>query len=489
MEKHDMEQQESFVENVNEEALVEQKKVIEKQIFETKNKMRRDYYIGIGVLAVAILLVSIFTFSAMNGKGSRLVLRMVDSLRNDFGYLSQPFEEYGMRTDMMDDFTGYGTVQMNVSSGLFDMMEPSDEYQQIIDFMETFNQLKFQYSFQANSKNQQRFQMQWNSMLGDEKLIELFVSLMDQDGYLFLEGLYDRYLKFSLDEKIYESKKKDNLSDEDLDYLLDATLQSLFHHLTEDYFERKTVTINLNGKDKRVNQVNLVMNDDHFGSLMDHLIDDLKQDEKIVSLFAQLGYSFDQYQTPTLGGEEFEIRMYETKFTHKLVRYEFVYGNVGFSYTANKKDTFEIYVNNDLAMRAIVKPNDLGYDIDLIQWDETELGHLSVLKNSDGLSLQMDVNYNQMKMNVDISSLMNRNGQEYSDVTKLHMDVSMAGINFVSFDINEDFSLKKGSSMKDIDVSNSILMDDLTEADYEQIGLKFLELMERLFGTDLSVLD
>ena len=43
--------------------------------------------------------------------------------------------------------------------------------------------------------------------------------------------------------------------------------------------------------------------------------------------------------------------------------------------------------------------------------------------------------------------------------------------------------------MKDIDVSNSILMDDLTEADYEQIGLKFLELMERLFGTDLSVLD
>lgn len=460
-----------------------QKETIDAQVMNTKKNRKRNYCIGIGIVIVMVVIGAIFTYSTMMNQGSRVFVNMMNSLKNDFQYFVTPFES---SVSVSDDFTLSGDMKMNIQSDFLSQMATSEEDQMYLNLIDSINQMTFPYSYQQSLNSDSIFQMKLDGVLADEKLFGLVLLLTKNEEYVLLENIYDRYLKIPLEESIDMTNTNKDMA-EDLEYLYDFTVQSLFQNLKNDYFEKEAVTITLDGEEKDVNRITLTLNDQNFGSIMDGLVSGMKEDQKVMDILKKWELSLDEYETPSLDGETIEVRMYQTKFMGKLVRYEMIAGGMRVSYIDQENDTFEIFDENEnqLVVRMVVDQSDEGYDMVFTQWDETELGHASVMKKDNTITMSFDFNVQQVGLNGTMTSTVSEveKAKKYSETSNVVMNITAAGMKIatIGFDING--TLEDGTTMTTPDVSNAILIDEITEEDYTQIGNAVTQIVERLMGT------
>lgn len=446
-----------------------------------KKKNKAILFGGIVIVLMVLIGVVFIYFTVMN-QGSRVFVKMMDSLKTDFQYFTEPLNNTVM---VSDDFTMNGEMKMNLQSDFLSQMEVTEEDQMYLNLINSINQMKFPFSYQQSSNSGFIFQMKLDGVLSDEKLFGIVLLLAQNEEYILLENIYDRYLKIPLEESIDMTNTTKDI-DKDFEYLYDFTVQSLFMNLKNDYFEKENVSITLDGEEKDVNRITLTVDDKNFGSIMDGLVSDMKDDQKVMDILKKWELSLDEYETPSLDGETIVVRMYQTKFMGDLVGYEMSASGIRISYIDQENDTFEIYDENEnkLVVRAVVDQSDKGYDVVFTQWDETELGHISVVNKDDASTVSFDFSMQQVVLNGTIISKVSEveKDKKYSTTSNVSMNVTAAGMKIATLGFDVNGTLENGTTMTNPDVSNAILIDEITEEEYTEIGNTITQIMERLMG-------
>ena len=114
------------------------------------------------------------------------------------------------------------------------------------------------------------------------KALSLGLYSRDNDLYLLLDGLYNKYIKISLNG--YGSLLNTNFDSK----VIKNTIDDIFvHSLKESYFSSTTETIEINGKNKKVKAITLTIDKNNIKDILSLTFDSIKNNKELINMIAK----------------------------------------------------------------------------------------------------------------------------------------------------------------------------------------------------------
>ena len=405
------------------------------------------------LLVIALAVGGVYYY--FNNKG-----RIVKSLIND------AFEKFdGLTID-----NGYNLESQSVLiSGDLSLNTNISELQDL-------NGEKLNYSFGLDYPNKK---IEIGASLEEDglNLIEAAMYLLDDTAYISLKDNYDKLIKIESAElsDIFSVSNGLNLSQDDIDYIVKAYKKILIDSIDSRDFDKSSATIVLNGKDTKVTKLTYNLTGAKAQKLVNNIIYETMNDSKLLNILSKAsGLSVDELKS--------QLEM----------------SKIDGLYDDSEMISFDIYTkgfNNSF----------VGMDIQ---------GIVKIRKNNDNVTIEAGLGVEKVSLVIksinDDSCVVEFNSNIGGEVIKGNLTLTSKEIEknvyegSVVFDltygentfsISNKFNEKIGVSISDVDVSNAVDFESLSEDDLnrieESISSKFMnsklyKLIESLSYSDYS---
>lgn len=380
--------------NINEERPVENKK-------EKRKKSKLPIILTIAIILVIAAVAIILWLFVFNKKGPKEVFT------NFFKTATSKL--------LVDDSKKYDTI-----SSKFDLaMNFSSTDTTLSEIFDVTNKVGISGAMQLDYKNKL---MNVNLKLDydDDQFTNLILYGENNNMYMYLDGLYDKYIKTEVDmDDLY------NTNNDDLNTIKESLDKAFNTALKDDYLSQSKETIKVNGKDKKVTSSVLTIDKSNSANFFGDFFNTLANDDKFVNVISKLN-----------GTEASEVKS-ELK-------------EVEATFEGDEKLVISIYTEG-------VKNDFVGVNGKTTIDGETV--EMSVIKNDES-------NYDLIISNGIISYTLKLNITESNDTTKYVISAN-DGTNKIEITLNE--SVKYNETIEKLDVTNSIDDSLLTDADLEKI--------------------
>lgn len=186
------------------------------------------------------------------------------ALNKTFDYLEEVIEN-GDYDSIVNNFS----VQMKLQSA------SQDENK----FFEMFNNVSFSGSYGIDyDKN--IVSVDFYSRYEDKELLDINFYSQYGRGYVFLDGLYDKYIDYSIDNysDIFDKKLDESRN------IVVGVRKAILSSLKGDYFEKEKVTIN----NDRMTKMTLDLTDDNYQLFVEDVVDKLLDNKSFLDSYALL---------------------------------------------------------------------------------------------------------------------------------------------------------------------------------------------------------
>ena len=245
--------------------------------------------------------------------------------------------------------------------------------------------------------------------------------LRNNDLYLSMDGIYDKYISVPNEEDIYE-----NVFNTDYKLLRKSIINALEKSLKDEYFKKEKEIIVVNEKSKKVDANKLVINSSNLNSILTDFINVLSSDDEFISYLSKL----------------FDTNKEDVKSELKSILHDI---NVDGNYQIE----FSIYTSG-------IKCNFEGIKVDV---KDTESYSFSLLR-LDNENYDLNVNYNGLSVNGKLK-YVNSNNTEKINLT----------LNLGSTNVSVNLDLKKldNVTIKSISKENSVSYDEISDNESDSI--------------------
>lgn len=308
----------------------------------------------------------------------------------------------------------------------FDVDDSSSE-----GIINTLNNLSLDFSLNYDDKNQTLDSFIKANYEGNQALdIDLYGS--NNSLYLYLDGLYDKYIKLPITEEEYTKMFKQDMSNNKaLKSGLDKAFESA---LKDEYLSKQSETIKINGVDTKVNVNKLSFTDKTFEQFALDFTKALREDEEFLKAAAAMFDSDVEAIKSSLSIDS------STDFDEDTI-IEFII------YTKGASNSFvgvamNVIEEDEKVSLSVLKIDENNYELSMTQGSTTIGGKLNIVKSGETqkATFTMTVGSNTIGFTMDTT---------YSKEAKIDTkDVS----NAVSF---EEFS-QNGA----IDVQNNMMQNE-----------------------------
>lgn len=332
----------------------------------------------------------------------------------------------GAALESMDNREGSISLETKFSSDDKDMN----------DALKIMNNMYFGIDYKLDQKNK-KYLMKINTKYDGEELLNADVYLEDTNVYILLVDLYNQYLSTELQdvEVLWETNK----SIKDYKAIVKGISKAITTSLKSEYFTKETVELTIDDNIEKATKNTLLINNNNIIQIEVDVLTSLKNNNSFINSLSNITEidkedilaNIDELIN-SLSGEEFtydeEITI--SIYTKGLIN-EFVRMDLKTS-ADEEKTTIEL-----------IKENNEVYNINLISQDFNANFTVKMFEDSDG------------KQNIEFS--MN----EPTTNSTLTYIIKYATNNNIKFD--------------NIDVSNNVALEELTEQALTEIGNKLME--------------
>lgn len=360
---------------------------VKEDVFIPKTK-HKGLKILLGVLILGILaLGGYFLYKDKFCNPTNTVITILEDSQKEFNKVSNKNDKYKIN--------GLVKVEANISK----------EYEEITNIL---NNLDLQFSGNVDSKNSLA-NITLNAKYKKEQLIDVKTYYENNNLYLLLDGLYDKYLKVDTDSsktKLVPSKTE--LDPNDFKIIANSLSKASIKVFEKQKFVRSEESITINGKSQDVYNNYLNLDGNGYKALYKDLLTILGKDTEFVTALEKIsGAKFNaDKEIESINNKEikatYKFNFYTTKnmLNPKLVslRMETTEENVTSSINIDKVSDDEMIIainSNGMVMSCTVKKNDSVFNM-----------NLSV--NAMGATIKLELSTNFEKINeftkVDVSS-------------------------------------------------------------------------------------
>lgn len=371
---------------------------------------------GTGVL-VAILIILIVALVGV------LALHQYAESQNVFKVLIDNGFNY-LEGNIKDSKSVSGTFSLKINGSSSDTS--SNEIFEILNKVDLSGNYGIDYENKILS-------MDIKSNYDSKKLINANIYAEDSVGYIYLEDLYDKYIKTDLED--YDSMFENN--NQDIKVVITSIHKALNESLKDEYFTKTKETLD----GKKVDKTTIILNKTNCENIKNDFINALLNDEEFINSFAKLSDN-EATDVKEMLNDSLEEEIEDTE-----------------------EITASIYTNNNQFVKFEIS-------------DETDV--ISITKNGDNYDYSI------------ISEEYNYNGtvsvKEESNNTICI--ISLKDDNNNSFEITLTSSAKYDVAIDKKDVSNSINYEKITDDEMQDIYTKIMKQDGLLdFANDISMID
>ncbi len=248
-----------------------------------------------------------------------------------------------------------------------------------------------------------------------DKLININTYIEDNNIYLSSSDLYSKYIK--IENKKEDNSEKKSMTNDDYKVIINSISTAVSESLKEEYFTKNWVKLD----GKSVNKVELLLNNNNIKIINENIINNLKNNNNFIDSFGKL-----------IGKKTMEVKELLDKEIKEVNSNEYSDIKISLYTKITKFVKLEITSGED---KIVVKSNDKGYSFEIVDSEDnnTYNGTIEINNNSDSTTYNVNV----------------------KDSNNLEIKINN--------------TINKTTKIEKKDVSNSVLLEDITEKEYENI--------------------
>ena len=248
-----------------------------------------------------------------------------------------------------------------------------------------------------------------------DKLININTYIEDNNIYLSSSDLYSKYIK--IENKKEDNSEKKSMTNDDYKVIINSISTAVSESLKEEYFTKNWVKLD----GKSVNKVELLLNNNNIKIINENIINNLKNNNNFIDSFGKL-----------IGKKTMEVKELLDKEIKEVNSNEYSDIKISLYTKITKFVKLEITSGED---KIAVKSNDKGYSFEIVDSEDnnTYNGTIKINNNSDSTTYNVNV----------------------KDSNNLEIKINN--------------TINKTTKIEKKDVSNSVLLEDITEKEYEDI--------------------
>ena len=248
-----------------------------------------------------------------------------------------------------------------------------------------------------------------------DKLININTYIEDNNIYLSSSDLYSKYIK--IENKKEDNSEKKSMTNDDYKVIINSISTAVSESLKEEYFTKNWVKLD----GKSVNKVELLLNNNNIKIINENIINNLKNNNNFIDSFGKL-----------IGRKTMEVKELLDKEIKEVNSNEYSEIKISLYTKITKFVKLEITSGED---KIVVKSNDKGYSFEIVDSEDnnTYNGTIEINNNSDSTTYNVNV----------------------KDSNNLEIKINN--------------TINKTTKIEKKDVSNSVLLEDITEKEYEDI--------------------
>lgn len=289
----------------------------------------------------------------------------------------------------------------------------SDEVE-VEKILEIVNKLNISMDMGVDAKSK-KMHMALDSLYNNKELINASIDILDSNAYVYLNDIYDKSLLVPIEGMDEMFSLMENVKDYEI--VLKQFKNALDKALKDEYFTKDNTTITLNGKKVKVIENKLTLNEKNIKEIASILSEELNNDEFIES-FSRISATTKEEVKEMLNEMKQEISLEDGTLFVSI-------------YTKGIKNEFAgISIKDNKDVISLLKNTDTNYSYEIKIENENYKGDIEVkTKGKDG----------HLKISFDIE--------------KIHGSVTF------------DFVNNKEVNLPNVDTSNAISIENLSETD------------------------
>ena len=327
----------------------------------------------------------------------------------------------------------------------------------IPDF-DVLNNEKLSYSVGLDYQNKR---IQGGVTLNEDNLslFDVMLYMKDNFGYISLPDVYTSLIKVEIPEDEYRSifEVEDvGISKDDVKYRNKAYRDILVNSLDMNDFKKSSKVIIVNGVDTKVNALSYTLDNNNYEKFINNVIDNTLKDEKLLEIFSKLSDS---------SVADIKSSLNDSRSSD--------YSDVSIVFDLYTKGFMNEYVGMDI--------NFLGlYDIQVRSYDNIsdvnvifgEYKSNFIVKDLGDKTYNIDFTFDMAGKSL-TGNISNSYKNIDSNKTENSLSVNI-NVEDKMFNFNTNYVQSIGETIADVDVSNSVDYESITEEEMNEIYSKIL---------------
>ena len=409
--------EQSINNNLNNSTVVNNTDTTTSNINNNHPKNKKWIPILVGIILILILIVGFIFYKTISSKNIFKVI-----IDNSFNYLENSFVEYE---------SAKGTFSLKASGNSKDTSTNKA--------FELINKIDLSGSYGIDYENK-IINLDIKSNYDSQKLVNANIYMESGNSYIYLEDIYDKYIKVPIND--YDSLFTNMDKKEDYKIVLNSVHNAINNSLKDEYFTKKKVTVD----GKKVNKNTLKLNKNTYTTIKKDIVNSLLNDNKFLDSYSKISDQDVNEIKENLNDvlvEDDDFEEMDLSIYTKGINFEFV--------------RFEI---SNASNQIVISSNDDIYNFEYFE-DEQVI--------YDG-SIKVDIGSNDVTYNISL------NDKEEN----------------ISTDFTIKNSVEYNKKVTKKDVSNSVNLDDITNKEMNEIYFKILgsdgisKLIQDIQGSDFD---
>ena len=390
-----------------------------------------------------------------------------------------------------DDFQVDGEIKFNLDGTYY--LQNSTVVPEDIKIYNKLNNLTNStttYKYIQNNEEDKLYK-EINQKIKDEEVLLKKVFIENATEYVYINGANDKYINNG-NSIYFETIDGSHTTKDNIDYLHNTILNAFKSSLLEEYFEKEATTVSIDGKDEKVYQMSIRIDDKRLKEIINSVIKIIRKDERANNIICGVYKDFETFKIKEderiLEKDEiYTINVYTDKIWFSPVKYEVIH------LKNNDRDTYS-YVGDLKGKLIYVKNEEHKYNVDV------QINHKTYLfefKNSSGKSIgkiKLDKYENMYSLDVDLTldkkTYMITYSSKVKDIKKnsnytvndlINIKYSEEDIVKFSGEIKNTFEVSTKNEIKE-ETGEVVIRSSLTEdeeTNYNNIKERLIERFER----------
>ena len=333
------------------------------------------------------------------------------------------------------------------------------------------NNSTFNYEYRLDTESK-RMYMDGSLLLNATELLGINFYQAEDISYIFLKNIFDKYITVE-DNDIFKYLEESEKAADDINYIYSKITTSISDNVNSNDIK----VTNVDGKKK----ISLELDGKRLNEISKNIVKDLKKDDKAREI---LGNSLDELDTTTSSSASdnnnyLNYSIYLEK--NNIVTYEFGVkdkdGDYSIEFNNGSEKSFVIKEGNTETFKAIITNNNDTLTIDLSS-NNISLGTIYLNKNNINFNMLLDE-----LTNTAITANITSNTSNNTTTTTFNVSLTANNDSMDVLTITDTKQvLENTADFTDIDTTNTININDLTEEDITTIQNNLTTIFYNIMG-------